>query len=162
MKSTSPNLAAAERATNLEVRELNAQAVKGLASMFDPERQLFCYKLRQSESRLVQEGLSHRYTIMTLLGLHRSECAGLPSPVGIRTVLGGLLQDTTWVNNVGDLGLLLWVCALISPERLNETCSRANLQKVYDQSREVHEGRTMELAWFLSGLAHASRAVPRE
>ncbi len=160
-KITSSN-AAAERATSLEVHKLNAQAVKGLAPMVDVERQLFCHKLRQSEYGLVQEGLSHRYTIMTLLGLHRSEAAGLQSPVEIRTVLGGLLQDTTWINSIGDLGLLLWACALVSPERLRETCSSANLQKSFDQSREVREGRTMELAWFLSGLAHVSMALPHQ
>ena len=80
----------------------------------------------------------------------------------ILPVLEGLLRDTAWVTNIGDLGLLLWICAASSSERLQEVCSRVDLQRTFDQSREVREGRTMELAWFLSGLAHASLALPGE
>jgi hypothetical protein len=130
--------------------------------MFDVESQLFCSRLTQSGTKLVREGFSQRYTVMTLLGLQRSEDAGLKSPVEILPVLEGLLRDTAWVTNIGDLGLLLWICAASSSQRLQEVCSRVDLQRTFDQSREVREGRTMELAWFLSGLAHASLALPGE
>ena len=46
-------------------------AVEGLTPMFDTSRQLFCYKLKKTDQGLIQEGISHRYTMMTLLGLHR-------------------------------------------------------------------------------------------
>jgi hypothetical protein len=162
MKRTGSGQTAYGLSMDVEIQQLNAQAVNGLVPMFDAERQLFCHRLRQSESGLVQEGLSPRYTVMTLLGLHRSEAAGLASPVEIRAVLGSLLQNTSRVNNIGDLGLLLWGCAVIAPERLRETCSTANLPNAFEQSREVREGRTMELAWLLSGLAHARLALSQE
>jgi len=146
----------------MDIGPLIERARKGLVPMFDVESQLFCFRLKQSGARLVREGLSRRYTIMTLLGLHRSETAGLKSPVEIQRVLDGLLRDTTWVTNIGDLGLLLWICAASSPDRLREICSKVDLQRTFNQSREVREGRTMELAWFLSGLAHAILAVPGE
>jgi len=148
--------------TTVEFGGLIERALKGLVPMFDVESQLFCHRLKQGGDQFAREGLSRRYTIMTLLGLQRSENAGLKSPVEILPVLEGLLRDTDWVTNIGDLGLLLWICAASSPDRLREICSKVDLQRTYNQSREVREGRTMELAWLLSGLAHASLSVPGE
>jgi hypothetical protein len=148
--------------TRTDIGGLIEGALKGLVPMFDVENQLFCFRLKQSGTKFVREGLSRRYTIMTLLGLQRSENAGLKSPVEILPVLDGLLRDTAWVTNIGDLGLLLWICAESSPQRLREVCSRVDLQGTFNQSRVVREGRTMELAWLLSGLVHASLAYPDE
>ena len=161
LKKTSFDQTGPVLSANLDIGQLNEQALRGLSPMFNVENQVFCDRLRQSESGLIQEGLSHRYTMMTLLGLHRSEAAGLRSPIDILPILSGLLEDLTWMKSIGDLGLLLWVCALVSPERLRETCSLVNPETAFRRSREVHEGRTMELAWFVSGLAHANLALPR-
>jgi hypothetical protein len=147
---------------NLDIAQLNGEAVRALGLMFNAERQLYCHRLRHSEAGLVQEGISHRYTLMTLLGLFRGEAAGLTCPINNRAVLGGLVRDTAWIENIGDLGLLLWTCAVVSPERLHEIFSRGNLETAFDHSHEIREGRTMELAWFLSGLAHARLALPHE
>jgi hypothetical protein len=133
-------------------------ATNGTQAMFNVERRAFCYRLRQSGLGLVQEGLSDRYTMMTLLGLHRAEASGLISPVNINAVLLRLVRDTSWVTNVGDLGLLLWLSAVVSPERLRECCDNARLDSLLNGLRKKREKRTMELAWFLSGLAHMKLA----
>ena len=135
-------------------------ALHGLLPMFDPSSQLFCCRLKLERSGLVREGLSRRYTIISLLGLHRAEANGSHSPVDAKAVLSGLLHKTTWISNLGDLGLLLWLCALARPESLEEVCSRLDVQNALAQFREAREGRTMELAWFLSGLAHTVLALP--
>ena len=149
-------------AGDLNVPELNRHAVKSLTQMFNAEHELFCYKMRQDHTGLVREGLSRRYTLMTILGLHRSEAAGISSPVDIQNVLGGLLRDVTWIDNTGDLGLLLWAAAIMSPERLTDQLPQNKLRTVLTHCRDLNEGRTMETAWFLSGLAHAASAVPKE
>jgi len=136
-----------------EIKELSELAVRGLVPMFDPQSQLFCFRLKRSRSGMIREGLSRRYTIMVLLGLHRREKGGLASPIKIEDVLGRLLRDTAWITNIGDLGLLLWVCASASPDQLKKTWTRLDLPNALTRYREVSEGRTMELAWFLSGLA---------
>src|SRR5579871_2865274 len=93
---SSPPRANQHRAT---VNRFVALAVRGLVPMFDPQKQLFCYKLKKTESGMVQEGISHRYTMMTLMGLHRLEQAGTVSPFDKERILQALLSDLSWVDN---------------------------------------------------------------
>ena len=142
------------------IHRLNEMAVNGLLPMFDAERQLFCFKLKQTENGLVRKGLSPRYTVITLMGLHRLEESGASSPIEIKRVFDGLLANTDWVDNIGDLGLLLWLCALVAPDRLAELQRRLEVASALSRFRDARQGRTMELAWFLSGLSHGSLACP--
>lgn len=139
---------------------LTAFAARGLVSMFDPERQMFCHRLRQIEGRLVTEGISQRYTVMTLLGLYRFEAAGGEAAIQTSKVLASLFADYAWVNNLGDLGLLLWLCALVCPERFDAMYSAFRVDSSLERFPEAREGHTMDLSWFLSGLAHAALALP--
>ena len=140
------------------VRDLNSLAVKGLAPMFDPRKQMFCWRLKLTEGGLRREGLSPRYTLMTLLGLCQAEANGLRNPFDSRSIMNGLLAHTAWLDNIGDLGLLLWLCALMVPERFEEVYRIFNVAAALRHYREARQGRTMELAWFLSGLAHGALA----
>lgn len=144
----------------LEAKSLCDLAAGGLVPMFDGERGLFCNRVRLRSSGLVREGLSERYTIISLLGLGRAEAAGRRSEIDIQTVLGGLLEETTWIGNLGDLGLLLWLCALERPERLEQIIVRLDLPNALSRFPDGRERRTMELAWFLSGIAHAALVLP--
>jgi len=124
--------------------------------MFDPEKRLFCYRLRQTSHGLVREGISQRYTIMTLLGLLRAESEGFHFALNVATTLDCLLTDTAWLNNIGDLGLLLWLCALSSQEHLTRFCAMFDLEGALKRYPDARGRLTMELSWFLSGLVHAS------
>jgi hypothetical protein len=143
-----------DKCTGRCVADLLALAAEGLGPMFDPQHQLFCFTLRQSEGGLVREGLSPRYTMMTLLGLHRLEAAGGTSPVAIHSVLGRLMADTSWIEGIGDLGLLLWSCAVIVPERFPELAQKLDARNALPRYKDARQGKTMELAWFLTGLSH--------
>jgi hypothetical protein len=129
-------------------------AARGLVPMLDPQSQLFCCRLKKSTRGLEREGISHRYTMMTLLGLHRFEATGQPSPVDINAVLEALVRDTSWVTCTGDFGLLLWVCAVISPGQLPEVCARLRAKGALDRYSSGRDARTMEVAWLLAGMAH--------
>jgi hypothetical protein len=135
-------------------------AVTGLLPMFDHDSRLFCHRLKRTERGLVQEGISRRYTIITLLGLHRLEESGTLSPIETQPVLEGLLANLEWVDNIGDLGLLLWLCALMAPERLAQVDRRLKIHDALFLFPDAKQRRTMELAWFLSGLAHWGLACP--
>jgi hypothetical protein len=137
------------------VEELVNLALAGLPRMIDPERQLFCHTLHQSQGMLVREGVSHRYTMMTLLGLRRVEMAGGKAPIRIDNMLGRLTADTSWVSGVGDLGLLLWTCALVSPERLPELCHKVGARDALQRHPDARQRNTMELAWYLTGVAQS-------
>jgi hypothetical protein len=79
-----------------------------------------------------------------------------------RPVFDALLADLSWVDNIGDLGLLLWLCAMTRPERLEEIYSKLDVRTALTRFDGVQKGVTMELAWFLSGLAHTALSGARE
>ena len=145
-------------ADETKIRSLNSLSVRGLTAMFDDGRQLFCNRLVRTGGGLRSEGLSHRYTLMTLMGLHRAEAFGLRSPFNTKAILACLLNGTQWLDNIGDLGLLLWACALIAPERFEEVYHKLNVAGAIDRDRLAIEEHTMEMAWFLAGLAHGALA----
>ena len=138
-----------------DVRELTAFATRGLVPMFDEGKQLFCFRLLRTESGLIREGTSPRYTVMTLLGLKQLELAGLSSPFDLKSIYAALLRDTDWIQGAGDLGLLIWLTASFDPDRLSDFIVKFDCETALDRYRDIRDGLTMELAWFLSGLAHA-------
>lgn len=144
------------------VHQLNKLAVKGLVPMLDPEKQLFCFKMKKTAIGLVREGISPRYTAITLMGLHRLEQSGEKSPVDIKAVFNALLGNMDWVNNIGDLGLLLWLCALVGPDLLDEIDGQLEIKSALTRFRDARQRRTMELSWFLAGLSHQALARPEK
>lgn len=147
------------------VRDLLTLSVAGLGPMFVPARGMFCHRLVETKTGLVPEGLSPRYTMMTLLGLNRYEKSGYPSPFPVRDLTIELMRNTDWLEGTGDLGLLLWTCAEIMPELLEdcEDCiERTNAAAALERSAEAKTGSTMELAWFLAGVAKRVLAEPAQ
>jgi hypothetical protein len=133
--------------------ELCDLAAAGLVEMLDPERQIFCDIYNRTETGMVRERLSPRYTMMTLLGLHRYERSGRHSPVAIAPVLDTLLADTQWIASAGDLGLLLWTCAELVPDRLPDVYREVGAQGALARFSDGRQGSTMEVAWYLTGIA---------
>jgi hypothetical protein len=144
------------------LRRFVALATSGLVPMFDEQQQLFCYSLNKTDRGMVAEGLSPRYTMMSLMGLHRLEQAGGVSPIEISPVVNHLLANLDWVKDIGDLGVLLWMCALVAPERLAELEGRLELDTALLRYRGARRGVTMELAWFLTGLSNWGLACPEK
>ena len=128
--------------------------------MFDRYRQLFCYRLRRTEQGMIREGHSHRYTMMTLTGLHRLAQNGLDSRFGVEDILDSLLSDLSWIDNLGDLGVLLWLLGVAHPERLSALESCLGIESALHRYRGGKHGVTMELAWFLTGLSYCGLAHP--
>jgi hypothetical protein len=142
-----------ERLGARSVSELCDLAAAGLVPMLDPQSQIFCDIFNRTEKGMIRERLSPRYTMMTLLGLHRYERSGSRSPVAIAPVLEALLHDLSWIHSAGDLGLLLWTCAELVPERLAEVYQKVGAQGALARFPDGRQGRTMEVAWYLTGIA---------
>jgi len=140
----------------VDVEQLIGLSTKGLGPMFVPERGLFCYRLTQTSGGLKQEGLSPRYTAMTLLGLCELEKAGGESPFPITVLLDALLENRDWPASGGDFGLLLWLVAVCSPEKLPPLLNRLIAEDFFSKHVDLRQGRTMELAWLLTGLSHVA------
>jgi hypothetical protein len=141
-------------------RELTALAARGLVSMFNPDEQLFCHRLRSTGRGLVREGLSRRYTMMALLGLHALQKNGGHCPLDTDPIFNSCVSDTRWIDGVGDLGLLIWLTAEYAPQQLDDLFERVDLETSLDRFSDARKGRTMELAWFITGLCHATIAAP--
>ncbi len=92
--------------------------------------------------------------MMTLLGLHSYERSGRRSPVAMTPVLDALLRDTSWIGTAGDLGLLLWTCAELVPERLPEIYRKIGAEGALARFGDGQRGHTMEVAWYLTGIAN--------
>ncbi len=133
-------------------------AARGLVPMLDPDAQIFCDIYNRTAAGMVRQGLSPRYTTMTLLGLHRYERSGRQSPVAIVPVLDALLRDTKWINGAGDLGLLLWTLAEIAPDRLPAVYEQLHARAPLEHFLDARLGYTMEVAWYLTGLAYCCLA----
>jgi len=141
----------------LQTSHLPALAIKGLESMYDAGQGLFCYRLRKTPDGLVREGISHRYTIMTLLGLLRAEFAGLQSRINVEAAIDRLFDSVQWVDNIGDLGLLLWLCASSSQKRLGQFYTTFDLWRALENCADARRRLTMEMSWFLTGLVQAAK-----
>lgn len=139
------------------IEQLCDLAAAGLVQMFDAERQLFCDTYARTESGMARLRISHRYTMMTLLGLHRYESSGRKSPIEIQPVLDGLLRDTRWISSAGDLGLLLWTCSELAPDRVGQVYRDVKAQEALTRFSDGQQGRTMEVSWYLTGLANCLR-----
>jgi hypothetical protein len=127
--------------------------------MFVPERALFCHRVVRAAGGLEREGLSARYSMMTLLGLHRYVTGGGHTPFAVRDLTIELMRNLEGLNrDTGDLGLLLWTCAEITPDRLDDLIERADVGSALDRSDHARRGSTMEMAWFLTGLAKSALA----
>ena len=146
-----------------EIKQLCDLAARGLEPMFDPATKLFCQRyLRQDggqDNGMVRQGVSYRYSIMSFLGLLEYERSGGKSPIPLRAAIENLVDQSAAaksVDNIGDLGLLLWLCAKAAPERLPNVQRDFTIESALDRYEGAHEGNTMELSWFLTGLSYAA------
>jgi hypothetical protein len=151
----------ASESTPIVLERLTKLAATGLVSMFDTKKQLFCYALTKSGDGVVQQGISERYTIMCLLGLNRLEQSGGSSPIAMGPVLDKLLTDFAWIDNVGDLGLVLWLCAIMAPDRIDSVANKLNLPTALSRFADSNKNITVHLGWFVTGLSYAKLASPR-
>jgi len=159
--SPAPAVSQFGRGPSIDVRELISLATRGLVAMFDEGSQLFCHRLLRTDRGTLREGLSPRYTIMTLLGLRELERAGMDSPFDTRELYASFLRDTNWIQGVGDLGLLIWLTATFDPDRLEGLFATFDCETALDRYPDAQKALTTELAWFLAGLAHAAETSPK-
>ncbi len=72
--------------------------------------------------------------------------------------MDALTRDLGWIEFGGDLGVLLWLCAIVDPERVKRITAKLDLTKALARYKDVQQRSTTELAWILAGLSHAKLA----
>lgn len=136
------------------INQLIEVAYKGLPNMFDKESKLFCYRVKKGPNGIKIEGLSYRYTIISLIGLTKLKNIYDESPINIEDTINNLINLSDKISNIGDYGLLIWLCALAAPEWINRIYEKQDLKNIFERFDDARQGKTTELSWFLAGLSH--------
>lgn len=136
-------------------------SLKGIPFMWDEKAGLFCgIRMRNQNGVLVNCGHSVRYTLITLIGLHRAKAAGKAVSFDINAIAMPFINKVSLLDNLGDIGLLIWLSAQAFPEYLEKILSQVPLDTICNQYREGRDAKTMELSWLLTGVSYAAISSP--
>jgi hypothetical protein len=133
------------------VTHLQTMSVRGLARMFDPREQTFAFRVRHTPQGVVQEGLSPRYTAISLLGLAQmpaSTTARVLGGVSLEAVCTKLLHGAASSTNLGDVALSLLAGALLGAKNLEPVARQLEALGPADTPQPI-----VELAWTLTALS---------
>lgn len=148
--------------TQLEIAELNALALRSLAILFNEKGKLFSRSAAFDEKGVLQrQKPSPKRTMIALLGLQRLKESGESLPFDVPSICDVLLEDTSWVRSLADLGLLTWFIAECEPDRLKNLFHEFKFGSAIEDYWDGRQARTRGLAWFLSGIARARLAHPQ-
>jgi hypothetical protein len=148
------------RVPQLDIPALNSLALDSLLWLLDEREQLFSGRATLTESGLHRAKASGRLSAIALLGLQRLAASGAKLPLDASSIQNAVWNDRSWVESIGDLGLLTWLTATCIPDRLEILFGEYDFGKAivtYSDGREAH---TVGLAWFLAGISHARLARP--
>lgn len=138
------------------VPRLRALALRALAPMYRPDQRLFVFRVRRAPGGIVAEGLSRRYTAITLIGL-----AGEPEPA-VAAVLGGhdlhdvcarLMGDVDRDSSLGDAALTAWAAAAVGYPDREPAWKRLLALAPVEGDHPV-----VEVSWALAALALDAKA----
>lgn len=132
------------------VGEMRAHAPRALARMYSPAEKMFYFRVRRDNGKIVQEGLSPRYTAITLIGLAQEEdqvCAVALCGHTREMVLDRLRAETPKMTSLGDVALTLWAA------HANSVADRSwAWSKLMSFEADTRDYPTVEIAWALSAL----------
>ena len=132
------------------VPRLRSIALRSLARMYRPDERLFVFRVRRANGGIVSQGLSRRYTAITLIGL-AEEGEGAAAPVlaghGLHDVCGRLMGDLARVDNLGDAALILWAARAVGYPDRRWAWERLVELRPADAAYPV-----VEVAWALAAL----------
>ncbi len=150
-----PNQEYIKKYTKLLTGLLNL-SVQGLEDMYLPEKYEFAMKKKKVNGKVIIEGENLRYSLINLLGLHKAQSHNLPVKIDLRKIVLHQLGKVDTYTGVGEIGLLLWATALISPEDIKIILPKVNFNNIFETYNDARLGNTMELSWLLTGLLLAS------
>jgi hypothetical protein len=136
------------------IRQLRDLAVRGLPLMYRPSEHVFAFRVRPGDGTLVLEGVSRRYTAISLIGLAgepESTASSLLSGETARGLSERLLADVATWENLGDVALALWAA-----RALGAGGADAALSRLVELQPAEKPYPTVEVAWALAALCMGS------
>ncbi len=159
LSSVDPDVLARERdLTRLMSERYVTVALRGLEHSLTKDRAWFCFKAvpGAGPGGVDVQGVSERYTTMSLLGLQRQSEFGRSADVPFAALLDNLVAWARTAPVIGDIGLVLWLCALRRDARADELA-----KIVVNRQQEVLASGigapSMEVGYLLIGVAEAER-----
>lgn len=138
------------------VRPLIELSIRGLERMWMKDQGLFCFTVRDGENGPAPEGVSLRYTAITLLGLHRAQANGWSIPLDLKAILRLAVEAAPTTRNIGTLALTLWAGAALTQKvdpKIDEAI-RSHGPFYQEAGNGVYA--TTELAWLLIAMIEAA------
>jgi hypothetical protein len=132
------------------ISRLRPIAIRSLRRMYAPQEKLFVFRLRRQSGVVVRQGLSPRYTAITLIGLAEADDSVRASILGehsLHDVCERLKQEAERSQNLGDVALITWAAQAVGyPDR------RWAWQKLMSLRPHDAGHPTVEAAWTLAAL----------
>ena len=122
--------------------------------MFDREAGIFSFRVRRDGRAVVREGVSRRYTAITLIGLAAEEPAAAREVLGGRSVADAadaLARSAGAPDSIGDLALIAWASSLAGAD------TNAIWRLIEERQPEAQSYPTVEVAWALSAAVADER-----
>jgi len=148
------------RESQLEVSALCSIAAKALIALFDGTEMLFSERITLRERGFRREAASPRRTAVALLGLKCFSDSGQRQPFDLAAIENAVFQDESWIEGVGDLGVLVQFAAEYNPDRLALLADHFDLATALNSFPDGREARTAALSCFLAGISHAKLSSP--
>lgn len=133
------------------LKQLRAMSYRGLARMYSPADRLFVFRVRRTNAGTVQEGLSPRYTAISLIGLADATEAETAVALGVHTrgeVLASLVGALSQRENLGDIALTTLAAGLMGSREVPALVERLGALGPAHLEHPV-----VEIAWALSALS---------
>jgi len=148
------------RESQQEVSALCSFAAKALLALFDRTKMLFSQRITLREGGFRREVASPRRTVVALLGLKCLSDSGQRQPFDLASIENAVFQDKSWIEGVGDLGVLIRFAAEYNPDRLASLADHFDLATALNSFPDGREARTAALSCFLAGISHAKLSSP--
>jgi hypothetical protein len=133
------------------VTRLRSIAARSLARMYLPGEKTFVFRLRRAGDTIVSEGVSPRYTAMTLIGLAEEDPSLVSAILGtddLASVYRQLLAGVDTETNLGNVALTLWAGHALGIAERTRAADR-----LIAMHPEANAQSTVELAWVVAALS---------
>ena len=148
------------RESQEDVSALCSFAAKALLALFDRTKMLFSQRITLRDGGFRREEASPRRTVVALLGLKCLSDSGQRQPFDLASIENAVFQDKSWIEGVGDLGVLIRFAAEYNPDRLASLADHFDLATALNSFPDGREARTAALSCFLAGISHAKLSSP--
>jgi hypothetical protein len=148
-------IASSPASTREEVARLRAMAPGALARMYVPAERLFAFRVVPADGGLAQQGLSRRYSAITLIGLVAADldATAVTGRHSSREVCDRLLADLARVTDLGEAALIAWAAHAIAHPAAHDARRALEALRPAEGTRP-----TVESAWALAALTLAGDA----